>query len=348
MPSYIKIVHHSSHYKRTIFALISVLILSANLSGSDIIDNVYFDITEASEMVIHYTLRPEDYDEYYKVKALISADGGETWFSPKSIRGDIGQQKGAGPREITWDIFSDMDELEGEIQVKVTAKLHQSLFQTIFIPSKNARNKPARFSGYISYPIIDFPNPTYQQNIKHGILEPGFPLGIGVNVIKIPFKFEIDRFIIPFDAKEQFPIYNDMNWSNENEYIYISEASIEYSSISMSISYAIASDIIFFTPFLGLGIQSSSITIFGYCDNQFQYPDGSFECNENGQEKQSSSNKAATSDFFASADLLFNKGNWVIGLSYKYSLIRELRKWNQVQINFGRSLQIKRYGRIIF
>ena len=328
---YNRIFRYGIYYKHTLFTFILIITLFANLFSREVVNNVSFDITERNEMVIYYTLTPEDSDEYYKVTALISADGGKTWFSPKSIRGDIGRQKGAGTREIFWNIFRDREELEGDIQVKVTAKLQRTFFQTFVIPSKNARNK-SRINYNISYPIIDFPNPTYQKNIQNGILEPGFPLGGGVQVIEIPLKFEIDAFIIPYNVNDRFSIYDDMDWSND-QYIYQPEASIEYSSISISLSYAIAPNIAFFTPFLGMGVQSSGIIIHGYCG-------GNGECGYGGrgQDRESSSNKTITSDLFASADLLFYKGIVVIGLSYKHSLIRELRKWSQVQINFGLSL----------
>ena len=80
--------------------------------GQNVIQGVYFHVNEDNEMVITFTLNPEKTDDVYKISVSITSDGGRSWFSPRSIEGDFGKQKGYGNKQITWDIFSDLEELE--------------------------------------------------------------------------------------------------------------------------------------------------------------------------------------------------------------------------------------------
>ena len=92
--------------------------------GQNVVQNVDWYINEENEMIIAYTLNPKMTDDVYKISVSITSDGGKTWFSPKSIEGDLGKQKGYGNKEITWDIFSDEDELEGDVNIKVEAVVY--------------------------------------------------------------------------------------------------------------------------------------------------------------------------------------------------------------------------------
>jgi hypothetical protein len=92
--------------------------------GQNVVQNVDWDINEDNEMVITYTLNPEKTDNVYKISVSITSDGGRTWFSPRSTEGDLGKQEGYGNKQITWDIFSDRDELEGDVYPKVEAEVY--------------------------------------------------------------------------------------------------------------------------------------------------------------------------------------------------------------------------------
>ena len=92
--------------------------------GQNVVQNIDWDINEENEMIITYTLNPENPDDTYKISVSITSDGGRSWFSPRSLKGDLGKQKGYGSKQITWDIFSDRDELEGDVNAKVEAEVY--------------------------------------------------------------------------------------------------------------------------------------------------------------------------------------------------------------------------------
>jgi len=338
MAFYYRIFSYRSDYKQTLFAVASVLILFANLSGSNIVKNVNFDITEKSEMVIHYTLSPVDSDEYYKVETKISADGGKTWFSPKSIRGDVGQQKGAGAREIIWDIFSDMEELEGDIKVKVTAKWNRTLFQKIFLPPRNSGEY--NYSGLaITLSQLNFLNAEFQQNIKSGIIK--YKPGWGIGVLQredrsiINFFYTFDYFEINkpipyqcneatssgFDAHCEYgEIYDYIELRDPDQYRRIFNHAFSYDR-----SYILFPNLFFLSPSVGLGVQYSTL---GYTLKEEVYYNDNRQSNWWWMER---THYAQTSACYTIYNITTKINKWVINISYKQSLINS-RKWNQTNI----------------
>ena len=93
------------------YLTILIFILCSFSYSQNTISRVDFEIIDNDkvEMFIYYTLIPEDSKDFYFIDLKISSDGGDNWFSPKSIQGDIDLQSGHGNRKIIWDIFSDME-----------------------------------------------------------------------------------------------------------------------------------------------------------------------------------------------------------------------------------------------
>jgi len=73
-------------------------------------------------MSIYYTLNPKQNKELYKIKVKITA--GNDIIYPKALEGDIKIQKIAGNKNIVWNIFDDVEELEGEISVEIIADVY--------------------------------------------------------------------------------------------------------------------------------------------------------------------------------------------------------------------------------
>ena len=73
-------------------------------------------------MSIYYTLNPKQNKELYKIKVKIIS--GNDIIYPKALEGDIKIQKTAGNKNILWNIFDDVEELEGEISVEILADVY--------------------------------------------------------------------------------------------------------------------------------------------------------------------------------------------------------------------------------
>ncbi len=89
------------------------------------IDNVHPEIT-GEKINIFYDLFGISQDQTVLVKVFMSTDGGATYGQHlRSVSGDVGIVTGPGDnRCITWDVFSDLDELVSvNVRFRVTADL---------------------------------------------------------------------------------------------------------------------------------------------------------------------------------------------------------------------------------
>ncbi len=103
MPFYYRIFSYRSDYKQSLCVFVLITTLFANLLGRDVVDNVSIEVYESidlTQMSIYYTLNPENSKSSYKIKVIISSDGGKTLVFTKNIIGDIGRQEIAGNKEI--------------------------------------------------------------------------------------------------------------------------------------------------------------------------------------------------------------------------------------------------------
>ncbi len=316
MPFYNKILSYRSNYKHTVFAVVSVLILFANLIGSDIVEKVYFDITEESEMVIHYTLNTENTNSAYKIQVLISSDGGRTWFSPKTIRGDIGKQKDSGSKQIVWNIFSDLEELEGDVEVKVKAQKKQKLnyisdekksWVHILYPTASAS---AYYSLY--YPHTTFLNSTFAENLTKGYLNREGGIGLAL-------RFEVLPIIINFGGHiEAFSSGSSLNHQYD----------LSHGAWQGSISTALFANYLkVLTPHIGLGYQSSRLSLNRLTVNGIVYDDDLCDYVKTTSCIES---KSTTSAFYLNLGIILELRYFQLGIQNNTSLSSD-RNWNQLE-----------------
>ena len=325
MPFYYRIFSYRSDYKQTLFAFVLITTLFANLLGRDVVDNVSFEIYESSDMTqmsIYYTLNPENYESNYKIKVYISSDGGKTWFSPKTIIGDIGRQKISGSKVIAWDIFADRDELEGNIQVKVIAKNIMSFKRhisnaTYISPSKKENNFLLHI--YFSSAKTSFRNSTFKTKIKKGIINRKNGYSIGIRGHFLPSMVDMG---ISYEQLSEDGV--DNNYAMNLIALYFS-----YSKPFFADKYEPI------TPFAGLGYQLSGISLSSLTVNGIKY-----EPCHSGDAIAGACYEGATgtSAFYIDLGIVINTPALHIAISNKLSLF-DKRDWSRIELSIGFNYQ---------
>ena len=294
------------------------------------ISRVDFEIVnnDKVEMFIYYTLTPEDPKDFYFIDLKISSDSGDNWFSPKSIRGDIDSQSGYGKRKIIWDIFSDIEELEGDIRVKVIAtkkltfKDKMQKFQTI------SDEKSAYTNGFyllLAGSETTFGDSTFQNNIDNGIISRGSAFdnelpsfGIGFRLQQLPYIFHSG-----FQLERFHGHINDLNFS-------LSHFNVEFSA-----SRSFLSDILdIVTPYVGAGYQFSFLSMDSlYTNDSLAYQGCStydslyYDCDYD--------THTYTSDLFVNLGVIFEFNYVQLGIRNKISLFRREKPWDEIQVSIG-------------
>ena len=280
------------------------------------IEKVFWDINENNEMVITYDLSPENIEDVYKISVLITDDGGRNWFSPRSVRGDLGKQKkGYRKKEIIWDIFSDVDELEGEVNIEVIAKLHRTIIQRLTVSSKEKKEKFDGINIYLIAPMIDFDNPTFSKRKDNGTLETSTePMtgGYGMNVMFSPFSLDLHYSLSYFASNDSLPFIDD--YFGIVRYREFETSQVYHTSTAFYLSHTFLPDIPVIMPSLGLGFQ---ISYFSMMSKYSEYA------------------KAYTSDLFYVGSVSIASDYRFYQLSYKQSLTRKLRSWSEIQLILG-------------
>ena len=299
--------------------------------GQNVIQNVDWDINDDNEMVITYTLNPENPDDVYKISVSITSDGGRSWFSPKSIEGDLGRQDGYGSKQITWGIFSDVDELEGDVDVEVLAILHRSIRDKLMVATKEKKDEISGINFYLFKPITNFDSPTYQKKNENGTLSQVYPyrdvdegsvLAVGMNVVLPPIILDLHYSKAYFFSSDSLLYYNSSDYSSGEKLQYgmFDSTDIYHRLIAMSVSHTFLPFLPMIMPSIGLGIQLSSLNV--------NDPDS-------GLYNPSIISTSQTSDIFYVGNLFMTHGWFFSQLSYKKSLIRKLKGWSEIQLIMG-------------
>jgi hypothetical protein len=292
--------------------------------GQNVVQNVDWDINDDNEMVITYTLNPENPGDVYKISVSITSDGGRSWFSPGSIEGDLGRQKGYGSKQITWDIFDDVDELEGDVDVEVVAKLHRTIRNRLTFTTKEKNKKIGGINFYIFGPIIDFDSPTYQKKNENGTLGQAYFLsgGMGINVVSPPIILDLHYSRAFFASSDSLLYFEPADYYSGEELKYgmFDSTDIYHDSYAMSVSHTFLPFLPMIMPSIGLGIQLSSLTMTepGYVHHGV-----------------SPIAKSRTDDIFYVGNLFMTHGWFFSQLSYKKSLTRKLKGWSEIQFTLG-------------
>lgn len=95
-----------------------------NKSSAQKISSTHFKI-ENYKAIVHYRIRDWKEEQSFTINLYVSNDGGINFKGPlKFVTGDVGQIKNAyGEKRIEWDIFREMDELNGNIVFEVRAQI---------------------------------------------------------------------------------------------------------------------------------------------------------------------------------------------------------------------------------
>ena len=280
---------------------------------------VDFYVNDNNEMIISYRLNSENNSEKYKIKILVT-DNGMDWFSPKSVEGDIGIVKGSGSKTVTWDIFSDLDELEGDVVVDVSAKLSRSPMKMLTTPSKSKTEELRGLYVNLYMPFIEFDNPTFKGRIKSGTLVEGSKVGFSMGLIMPPYIFDIQTEQSKFATAVEMPYFDNYD---DIEFGIIDSSQLAHNSSSISLSKTILPFLPVITPSIGAGAQLSKLIFDGngyipFLDVNYSYD-----------------SVLRTSDLFILGSLHAMKGPIYLQISYKKSLIRKMRSWSTYQLFIG-------------
>lgn len=217
-------------------------------SSAHIINDISFNIDQDDYvMFIHYSMTPVNSDDTYKLTVFISEDNGRTWFSPKSLKGDIGLQKGYGRRVIEWDIFADVDDLEGEVKVKIKAKVYKStsekISELLFNVSEEKKENENGLYFFFNYPNFTFNNSAFKKKIDDGIITRNSAGGFSFEYKSTPHVFGLDVNVVNFK--------NDILDTNG---IGFTAFDVNYRYSLLNINYVATS--------VGLGYQVSQFSIY--------------------------------------------------------------------------------------
>ncbi|MDA0987113.1 MAG: SUMF1/EgtB/PvdO family nonheme iron enzyme [Bacteroidetes bacterium] len=94
--------------------LLCILFIPLNLlAQSNVVKDVDF-VVENSMLNITYKLTPETPSSQYLVTTQISLDNGINYFKPKNLFGDVGKVSTFGIKNIYWDVFKDIEEIDNK------------------------------------------------------------------------------------------------------------------------------------------------------------------------------------------------------------------------------------------
>lgn len=284
-----------------------------------VIQSVYFTISDDQKMIVSYFFDPALEPGQYRISLSVSTDGGFTFFTPKSISGALGKIASTGRNSIEWDIFLDVDELVGDVQVKVSAEPHQPAFKRIFSsPVKKKRASRSllerMFSAsfekkqitdglgvFIGVPWISFPNDTYRSNVESEVVKHTFPhVSGGFTYIRMPSQINVSMSWVAFNI-ELHP---------EDDY-----SPHIHQAINLEWLFSPLPNIPSLTPFIGLGMNLSEIRGAHYTDL---------------------GSGISTSDIYCSGSILIKPSDYfILQISYKESIVRKYRKWNIFEMRLG-------------
>ena len=289
-----------------------------------VIQEVYFTISDDQIMNISYFFDPALNPDQYTISLSISTDGGRTYFSPKSISGALGKKGVPGRNTIEWDIFSDVEELVGDVQVKVEAEVYQkalkkvfsiargkkapksSFLRRIFMPSDRKKESNDGIGAFIGVPWFNFSNDTYQGNIESELISHRLPyFGGGFTYISLPSQWNLSFSVHGFEYEYESSYSWDDYYKND----------AVYQALDFEYLHSPFPNIPFVTPFVGLGFSLGEIT------------EGSYENAGSG---------LSTSDLYYSGSLLIRPYEYLLfQISLKESIFRKVRKWNRLDVTIG-------------
>lgn len=143
---------------KSYFVLI-VLILIKNSIFSQSISNIS-SIKENNSIVISYKITGAKFNQKFNVSIYYSGDAGKTFIGPlKAVRGSVGEGVLIGDNEIIWDVFDEVNNLNGDIifniravviEEKIEKKFYVSYTGSVDAPLGISVGQIGRIGWYIS------------------------------------------------------------------------------------------------------------------------------------------------------------------------------------------------------
>ena len=107
--------------KTTIHLLILFLFGIGSSFAQSNVSNVNWALNEAKDkVIITYDLAKIDKDRFFDIEILVFIDGNE--LRPTALEGEMAFVRDGKGKKIIWDVFSDVTELSGKMEVEITAR----------------------------------------------------------------------------------------------------------------------------------------------------------------------------------------------------------------------------------
>lgn len=105
-------------------------------------------VQSGNNIIIHYSLSGVKFNQVLNVSVYLSKDGGRTFQGPLSaVSGDVGKNVTPGNKEITWDVFREVTDLEGDIVFDVRADvIEEEIKRSLFVSYSGNLIAPAGLS----------------------------------------------------------------------------------------------------------------------------------------------------------------------------------------------------------
>ncbi|NQU82095.1 MAG: hypothetical protein HQ543_11295 [Bacteroidetes bacterium] len=81
-------------------------------------------VQSGNNIIIYYSLSGAKFNQVLNVSVYLSKDGGQTFQGPLSaVSGDVGKNATMGNKKITWDVFREVTDMDGNIVFDVRAEV---------------------------------------------------------------------------------------------------------------------------------------------------------------------------------------------------------------------------------
>ena len=81
-------------------------------------------VQSGNNIIVNYSISGARFNQAFNVSVYVSRDGGQTFQGPLSaVIGDVGKNITSGNKKITWEVFREVADLEGDIVFDVRAEV---------------------------------------------------------------------------------------------------------------------------------------------------------------------------------------------------------------------------------
>lgn len=109
-------------YKFTFIPLVFFFFCFSSVSSQTISD--IRTVQSGNNILVNYSISGARFNQTFNVSVYVSRDGGRTFQGPLSaVSGDVGKNITKGNKEITWEVFREVADLEGDIVFDVRAEV---------------------------------------------------------------------------------------------------------------------------------------------------------------------------------------------------------------------------------